>query len=307
MKTTVPVLSPLPAERLQFTDDGHADPEQLLTLMTDADARRASTGLAFLAEHTRTADLTPASTGPRLDPLESALLAAWNASEPEMPECYLCGQQTGPWVPDPPGGRWPSGAQKLVCASGGCQGGADTAVVAPRTWTFTDRATGEVTAVTCMPGCVEDHGGENFAADICCYTSDGKAATLPIDDGAVEDRRVLGVGIRCTPYGGPMAARVPHAVVELVEDRYIEDLDPDGLAVLIDTLQDRVEALRAAHAELVSVRAGYMAAAFREAADANRAADVPRFRRCLNAVEALAAGNPGAVIEGAHALRDVAR
>lgn len=51
------------------------------------------------------------------DPLDAALLAAWNAAEPEGPECHLCGNLCGPWTPDPSGDRWPSGAQKLVCAS----------------------------------------------------------------------------------------------------------------------------------------------------------------------------------------------
>jgi hypothetical protein len=46
-----------------------------------------------------------------------------SAAEPQLPECHLCGNQRGPWAPDPSGARWPSGAQKLVCASG-CKGGA---------------------------------------------------------------------------------------------------------------------------------------------------------------------------------------
>jgi hypothetical protein len=54
------------------------------------------------------------------DPLGAALLAAWNAAEPELPECHLCGNDGGPWVPEPSGDRWPSGAQKLVC-KGGCE------------------------------------------------------------------------------------------------------------------------------------------------------------------------------------------
>lgn len=50
----------------------------------------------------------------------AALLAAWNAAEPELPECHLCGNSRGPWVPEPSGDRWPSGAQKFVCR-GGCK------------------------------------------------------------------------------------------------------------------------------------------------------------------------------------------
>lgn len=56
----------------------------------------------------------------RPDPLDAALKAAFDQGEPDGPECHLCGNQTGPWVPEPSGDRWPSGAQKLVC-SGGCK------------------------------------------------------------------------------------------------------------------------------------------------------------------------------------------
>lgn len=255
MSSTVSTLRAGVADRLRFTEDGHADPAQLLDCLIDADARAGSTGLVYLAEHTRAVDLAPAAGRP--DPLESALLSAWNNSEPELPECHRCGDQAGPWVPDPSGDRWPSGAQKLVCATA-CQAGADVAGSGPRTWTFTD-PTGERTTVTCMPGCAEDHTAERFAADICCYTSDGQAAMLPIDNGTVEDLRVLGVGIRCLPYDDSMGARLPHAVVEVVEDHYIENLDPDALALLIATLQGRLDALRAAHTLLVSVRSEHLA------------------------------------------------
>jgi len=57
----------------------------------------------------------------RPDPLESVLRAAFDAGEPDLPECHLCGNQAGPWVPT--GDRWPSGAQKLACATD-CRGGA---------------------------------------------------------------------------------------------------------------------------------------------------------------------------------------
>jgi hypothetical protein len=238
VSTTVTTLNLSAADRLRFTPDGHADPAQLLDCLVDADTRSQSTGLVYLAEHTRAADVAPAR-------VESAL-----------PECHLCGNQAGPWVPDPSGDRWPSGAQKLVCAGGACR--AADAGVEPRRWTFTD-PDGERTTVTCMPGCAEDHTAERFAADICCYTSDGQAAMLPIDNGTVEDLRVLGVGIRCLPYDESMGARLPHAVVEVVEDHYIENLDPDALALLIATLQGRLDALRAAHTLLVSVRSEHLA------------------------------------------------
>lgn len=50
MNDTVP--TPISPDRLTFTPDGHADPEQLADLMTDADTRTQSTGLTYLAAHT---------------------------------------------------------------------------------------------------------------------------------------------------------------------------------------------------------------------------------------------------------------
>ncbi|WP_030917488.1 hypothetical protein [Streptomyces sp. NRRL B-24720] len=35
--------------------------------------------------------------------------------EPLRPECLHCGDQHGPWVPEPSGARYRSGAQVLVC------------------------------------------------------------------------------------------------------------------------------------------------------------------------------------------------
>ncbi|MBD3549808.1 hypothetical protein [Streptomyces sp. JV180] len=36
-------------------------------------------------------------------------------TEPLLPECFHCGSRKGPWVPDPSGARWPSGARVLEC------------------------------------------------------------------------------------------------------------------------------------------------------------------------------------------------
>lgn len=56
--TTLPRIPAIPSARLRVSEDGHTEPEQLLDLLLDADARRGSTGLEYLAEHTRAADLT---------------------------------------------------------------------------------------------------------------------------------------------------------------------------------------------------------------------------------------------------------
>ncbi|MFF0055604.1 hypothetical protein ACFYRI_14565 [Streptomyces microflavus] len=57
----------------------------------------------------------------RVDVLASQLTAeiltrrAARRVEPQLPECFHCGSRTGPWVPDPSGARWPSGAQVMEC------------------------------------------------------------------------------------------------------------------------------------------------------------------------------------------------
>lgn len=39
-----------------------------------------------------------------------------NAFEPQLPECDDCGSTTGPFMPEPSGARFPSGAQKFLCS-----------------------------------------------------------------------------------------------------------------------------------------------------------------------------------------------
>ncbi|CAG6392748.1 hypothetical protein NMG29_06530 [Streptomyces cocklensis] len=52
----------------------------------------------------------------RPDPLASAIHTALSQPEPSGAECYLCGNQAGPWLPDPSGTTWPSGARMLICS-----------------------------------------------------------------------------------------------------------------------------------------------------------------------------------------------
>src|SRR5258705_199679 len=52
----------------------------------------------------------------RPDPLASALHAALTQPEPQLPQCYLCGSTTGPWLPDPSAALLPSGAPTLIRA-----------------------------------------------------------------------------------------------------------------------------------------------------------------------------------------------
>lgn len=130
-----------------------------------------------------------------------------------------------------------------------------------RTWQFVATPTGELMTVTCMPGCVIDHSRDMETPtdpdDIWCQ-SFSSVVSLPINDrGTPEEVPVLSWTVNVRPFHRKLAARRPHVYVELVQDAWIEDLDPDALETVIGTLEERVKAMRQAHAELVRVRAEY--------------------------------------------------
>ncbi|MEU0659590.1 DUF6907 domain-containing protein [Streptomyces lavendulocolor] len=134
----------------------------------------------------------------------------------------------------------------------------------PRSWSFVDRVTGERRSVTCMPGCATDHAADvespTHPDDIYCarHLED---ITLPINvAGEPEEFRVMGMMLSVNPFDRRVSQRLPHIDLEVVDDHWIEGLDPDGLETVIGTLQARLEKMRAVHAELVRVRAEYRAA-----------------------------------------------
>jgi hypothetical protein len=113
-----------------------------------------------------------------------------------------------------------------------------------------------------MPGCTLDHtseiGRRFFPEDVWCWFWD-EALTLPVNEnGEPEEFRVLSTVIKVEPWAPEIAHRLPFAVVELVDDHFIDGLDPDGLETVINTLAGRVEQMRETHARLVAVRAEYM-------------------------------------------------
>lgn len=135
----------------------------------------------------------------------------------------------------------------------------------PRTWTVTDSKTGLPLNVTCMSGCdslhVEMGIGSSAADDILCAQYDrANTIELPIGCGSTggEDWATLSVEIKSDPVHPYPAKRIPHAAVEVTEDHYIEDLDPDGLAVVIDKLSQRLAGMRVRHAELIRIRAEHL-------------------------------------------------
>jgi hypothetical protein len=131
----------------------------------------------------------------------------------------------------------------------------------PRTWTFTDLRTGEEMTFTCMLGCALDHTSDvatpTFREDIWCQAV-GPEMWLPINtDGKPEEFRVLGITLNVRPWDRKLSERLPHVDIEFIDDHWVENLDPDGLATVIRTLSERVESLKVAHAQLVAVRAEY--------------------------------------------------
>lgn len=132
----------------------------------------------------------------------------------------------------------------------------------PRTWSFIDRDTGRPLTVTCMTGCVLDHSTDinarRFPGDIWCQAA-REDVTLPINsNGAPEEYRVLSSTLNVRPFDEKLAARLPFVSIEMIDDHWIDDLDPDGLVTVIRTLSERLDDLREAHALLVRTRAEYI-------------------------------------------------
>lgn len=135
---------------------------------------------------------------------------------------------------------------------------------APRTWTFTHHFSGQPVTVTCMLGCDGSH--ENDIAtptnpvDISCWSTDDVGGDLPVDanTGTSQAYDILKSRIAVDPFSDSICERLPHAVVEILDEHYIAPLDPDALAGVIDLLAERVEALRKTHAQLVRTRAEYI-------------------------------------------------
>lgn len=133
--------------------------------------------------------------------------------------------------------------------------------VTTRTWSFIDRRTGETVLYACMEGCTLDHsrevGRSNFREDIWCWFWD-ESLTLPVNEnGEPEEFRVLSTVVKVEPWAPEIAHRLPFAVIELVDDHFIDGLDPDGLETVINTLSARVAQMRATHRRLVEIRAAY--------------------------------------------------
>lgn len=113
-----------------------------------------------------------------------------------------------------------------------------------------------------MAGCTLNHQQDTerpvFREDVWCWFWD-EPLTLPVNEnGQPEEFRVLSTVVKVEPWSAKVAERLPFAVVELVDDHFIDGLDPDGLETVINTLARRLDQMRATHRRLTQVRAEYM-------------------------------------------------
>lgn len=134
---------------------------------------------------------------------------------------------------------------------------------AARRWSFVDMFSGRRLEVTCMRGCDADHSLDaaepSDPSDIWCQV-DSTAVCLPINaNGTPENMRVLSATLNMLPFAESIALRAPHVSVEVVQDEWIEGLDPDGLATVIGTLRERLEHLEQMHGRLEVARAEWRA------------------------------------------------
>ncbi|MFD5940246.1 DUF6907 domain-containing protein [Streptomyces griseus] len=134
----------------------------------------------------------------------------------------------------------------------------------PRRWSFVDRRTGRRLEVTCMRGCDADHSLDaaepSDPSDIWCQI-DSTDVCLPINsNGTPENMRVLSATLNMLPFSESIALRAPHVSVEVIQDEWIEGLDPDGLATVIGTLRERLEHLEQMHGRLEVARAEWRGA-----------------------------------------------
>ncbi|NEB42303.1 hypothetical protein [Streptomyces sp. SID14515] len=114
-----------------------------------------------------------------------------------------------------------------------------------------------------MRGCDVDHSLDAASPsdpdDIWCQI-DSTDVCLPINsNGTPENMRVLSATLNMLPFAETIALRAPHVSVEVVQDEWIEGLDPDGLATVIGTLRERLEHLEKMHGRLEVARAEWRA------------------------------------------------
>lgn len=260
---TAPASIAIPADRLTFTANGHADPAQLAGLITDADTRVQSTGLTYLAEHTRTADLTEPPAVPEQTDREINERVAQQhphmkpVTDRPTSRCVFDGTPSVAVRTGQLGNRYG------LCTE--CAKYMESTVEASEpkkpgaTWTVT--TSNEVKVGGYLPGWADEDPSESdldpklleiCLADLVHYRSfDGQTVTVDTGQSGAEDGRyrgpaeILHGGIYCHPHSDNPAERVPVVNVEILEgsDDWMENLDPDGIADLAAKLRAQADRL----------------------------------------------------------------
>lgn len=131
----------------------------------------------------------------------------------------------------------------------------------PKAVTFTNRFSGHPVTFTCMVGCKNDHeldmASPTMPEDVTC-SADSEHVELPfMQSGSQQQWLTLRPQMFVSPFSNDIAERLPTVSVEVTDDGWFSNLDPDGLDQVADFLQGRVDAMRAASVRLTAVRDEY--------------------------------------------------
>ncbi|GAA2972308.1 DUF6907 domain-containing protein [Streptomyces enissocaesilis] len=115
-----------------------------------------------------------------------------------------------------------------------------------------------------FPLCGSDHKDDlasgEFKADVTCYRYyDGVELPVFFADDKSTGGDVLRSVIDVHPYSEVAERQLPCVNLEVIEDHWIQDLDPDGLADVIAKLRGQLDQLDQVHAQLVQARADWAA------------------------------------------------
>ncbi|MET9516421.1 hypothetical protein [Streptomyces sp. NPDC002994] len=115
-----------------------------------------------------------------------------------------------------------------------------------------------------FPLCESDHENDltsgEYKVDVTCYRYyDGVELPVFFADDKSTGGDVLRSVIDVHPYSETAGRQLPCVNLEIIEDHWIQDLDPDGLADVIAKLRGQLDHLDQVHAQLVQARTGWAA------------------------------------------------
>lgn len=131
----------------------------------------------------------------------------------------------------------------------------------PRTWVFhpDERLHLPDLPVTCMLGCTSHPAERDWhPEDVWCqWTSPGLDVTVTEGRDETWDASYLRVHVNRHPFSFNPELRRPYAILQAADEQYSKTMGPDELAELIAKVEQHVEAMKTAHAQLVAALAVY--------------------------------------------------